>query len=393
MKQYNRIMPGAHGTYIDDCLKNSYIGIGFLEDSDLSSTPYDNEESWRKQLIETYLHSNPEKTIGTARNSVGFLWTVCFGLKIGDVVLASNGKGGYHVGEITSNYFYCQSSELPHRRAMKWYDVVIQRSSMSKELKNSTGSIGTCCNITKYSTEIDGLVDVRGSDSMLIVRSPAKTDKYKERNLHKLLANYLLNNDIFSKTIFHETSSPKSDSAQKWVHPDMIGVKFNEFQETATQSLLKAAETKEYIDLYSYELKRSIDNDHQLKEYFFQALSNSNWANYGYLVALEINEVIMEEMERLNRSFGIGVICLSPMPDDTKIIFPARENNLDYYTIDKLCRMNKDFEDFINKTTKVVNAQNDIIEEVKDGLRKFCDEGFANDDEIKTYCENNKIPM
>lgn len=50
----------------------------------------------------------------------------------------------------------------------------------------------------------------------------------------------------------------------------MVGVEFNEFQEFATRSLLKAAETKEYVALYSYELKRTIENDHQLKEYFFK---------------------------------------------------------------------------------------------------------------------------
>lgn len=120
----------------------------------------------------------------------------------------------------------------------------------------------------------------------------------------------------------------------------MVGVRFNEFQEQATRALLKASETKEYVALYSYELKRTIENDHQLKEYFFQALSNSSWANYGYLVAFEINEDVMEEMERLNRAFGIGVIKLSPYTDDTKELFPARKNELDYYTIDKLCRIN-----------------------------------------------------
>ena len=112
-------------------------------------------------------------------------------------------------------------------------------------------------------------------------------------------------------------------------------------------SLLKAVETKEYISLYSYELKRTIENDHQLKEYFFQALSNSSWANYGYLVAFEISEDVMEEMARLNRPFGIGVIKLSPYSDDTAVLFSARKNELDYYTIDKLCRMNPDFKSFI----------------------------------------------
>lgn len=43
-------------------------------------------------------------------------------------------------------------------------------------------------------------------------------------------------------------------------------------------------------------------------------------ANYGYLVAFEINEEVMEEIERLNRSFGIGVILLSPYTGETKCL-------------------------------------------------------------------------
>lgn len=172
----------------------------------------------------------------------------------------------------------------------------------------------------------------------------------------------------------------------------MIGVEFNEFQELATRSLLKAAETKEYISLYSYELKRVIENDHQLKEYFFQALSNSSWANYGYLVAFEISEDVMEEMERLNRSFGIGVIKLSPYSDDTKELFSARKNELDYYTIDKLCRINNDFKSFIVKATKVLNAQTEVLEDVKGGLQRFCDKGFTSSEDIIEYCNENHIP-
>ena len=253
---------------------------------------------------------------------------------------------------------------------------------MSKNLQNSTGSIGTCCNITKYSEELVQLIAGGVSTFTYPIEAPApKQENYKERSLHRLLSNYLLSNNILSKTIFHESSN-KSDQAQKWVHPDMVGVEFNEFQDSSTRSLLKATETKEYIALYSYELKRTIDNDHQLKEYFFQALSNSSWANYGYLVAFEISEDVMEEMARLNRSFGIGVIKVSPYTDDTTVLYPARKNELDYYTIDKLCRINPDFKNFIVKTTKVINAATDVLEDVKGGLQKFCDKGFASQDEV-----------
>ena len=343
-----------------------------------------------QNLISEYLKANPDKSIGTARNSIGFLWTICYGLKTGDMVLASNGEGGYCVAEIIGNYYYAQGKDLPHRRAVKWFNVVIPRRSMSQQLQNSTGSIGTCCNITKYADELERLI-AGGVSPTKPAFVPQKKETYKERSLHRLLANYLSGKNILSKTIFHESSS-RTDQAQKWVHPDMVGVEYNEFQEPATRSLLKAAETKEYISLYSYELKRTIENDHQLKEYFFQALSNSSWANYGYLVAFEISEDVMEEMARLNRSFGIGVIKLSPYSDDTAVLFPARKNELDYYTIDKLCRINPDFKSFITKATKVLNAQTEVLEDVKGGLQKFCDKGFSSQEEILAYCDENHIP-
>ena len=330
MKLYNRIMLGEGGRYVKDCLDNNYIGVNFLKDIDLSNIPHTDESVWKQNLVAKYLESHPDKTSATARMAIGFMWTVCYGLKTGDVVLAPNGEGGYYVAEITGSYFYAQGKELSHRRTVKWLNVIIQRSSMSQKLQNSTGSIGTCCNISKYADELQQLIN--GSTPIKIINDSLKVENFKERSLHRLLSNYLFSNNILCKTIFHETSS-KAYQAQKWVHPDMVGVRFNEFQEQATRALLKASETKEYVALYSYELKRTIENDHQLKEYFFQALSNSSWANYGYLVAFEINEDVMEEMERLNRAFGIGVIKLSPYTDDTKELFPARKNELDYYCL------------------------------------------------------------
>lgn len=390
MKQYNRIMLGEHGKFTKDCLEGNFIGTGFLKNHNLSNTAFNKEPEWRQTLVQQYLKDNPDKSIGTARTSIGFLWTICFGLKIGDIILASNGEGSYHVGEISGNYYYVANEDLPHRRAVNWLNITIPRQTMSKNLQHSTGSIGTCCNITKYSEELESLIHGYIQDEQHISFSSPKVP-YKERSLHRLLSNWLLGESILSKTIFHEET--KKDKAQKWVHPDMIGVKFNEFQESATRSLLKTAETKEYISLYSYELKRSIENDHQLKEYFFQTLSNSSWANYGYLVAFEIKEDVMEEMERLNRSFGIGVIQLSPYDNTTTILYPARKNELDYYAIDKLCRINPGFKNFIVRTNKVLNAQSDVLKEVKDGLVAFCDKGFESDEEMRAYCSENNIPL
>ena len=81
MKQYNRIMLGEGGKYIKDCLDNNYIGANFLKDTDLSELANIDENNWRQQLVNRYLELNPDKSIGTARTSVGFLWTICYGLK------------------------------------------------------------------------------------------------------------------------------------------------------------------------------------------------------------------------------------------------------------------------------------------------------------------------
>ena len=48
------------------------------------------------------------------------------------------------------------------------------------------------------------------------------------------------------------------------------------------------------------------------REFFFQAVSNSSWANEGYLVAAEIiqDDELLSELECLSIAFGIGIIQL-----------------------------------------------------------------------------------
>lgn len=393
MKQYNRIMLGEHGKYLQKCLDGKYIGTDFLKDVDLSTTDTSDEIAWRKQMIDKYLEAHPDRSVGTARNSVGFLWTVSFGLQKDDIVLASNGEGGYNVGVIDGDYYYQPTGNLPHRRSVKWLDKLIPRKDMSQKLQNSTGSIGTCCNITKYAAEIENLLDSQAQPVSTPQQTNASKDTYKERDLHRLLSNYLSSQrNILSKTIFHETSK-KSDQNQKWIHPDMVGVSFSEFQDKATVVLMKAADIKQYVDLYSFELKCSIQNDHELKKTFFQTLSNSNWANYGYLVAFEIKDDLLEEMERLNRAFGIGIISLSPYSTDTRILFAARKNEVDYFTIDKLCRINEDFKRFMERTARVLNAHPEMLEDVKGGLVQFCDKGFMTNEDLVKYCNEKNIPL
>ena len=127
----------------------------------------------------------------------------------------------------------------------------------------------------------------------------------------------------------------------------MIGINFLNLSSRVNQNFLKLLDKIDTFKIISYELKKEINTDYELKEAYFQAVSNSSWANYGYLVAFEISDNLMDEIERLNQSFGIGVIELNANPYQSKILYPSKLKNLDFKTIDKLCNINKEFETFI----------------------------------------------
>ena len=388
-------MLGRGSMYAAICRNEGYIGANFGINIDLSDSLFDNWRDFNAKFIPVWMEGSPGKTKVAAGVTCGFLWTIIKGLQIGDVVLSPSGEGYYYVGTITSEYYYAPDTDLPHRRKVEWKDKVIPRKSMSSELQHSTGSIGTCCDITKYAKEIEQLLNEAASADPVSQVSVDQQDKssksFDERSLHKLFCSYLRTRNIYAKTIFHEKSSTKIDNAQKWVHPDIVGVQFEEFQNDATLSLLKATEPKETVHIYSYELKRKIDSDYQLKQFYFQALSNSSWANFGYLVAFEIADGLEDEMERLNNAFGIGIILMQAT--EATVLFPAREKALDYITIEKLNRINKQFCEFISKLSKVLLASKDYTDVARDSLIAICDKVFETDEEIDAYCKEHNIPF
>lgn len=392
-KQYNRIMLGKAGKYAKVCRQEGYIGSEFEVMQDLSDSLYENWRDFNKKFIPIWMADMPDKSKTAAGLICGFTWTIIKGLKQGDVVLCPSGEGFYYVGTISSDYYFVPNTDLPHRRKVDWMDKVIQRKDMSTKLKNSSGSIGTCCDLTRYAEEIEALIS--GSSFTPPTEDEVKTTEthktFDERSLHKLFCNYLRTRNIYAKTIYHEKSSTKADNTQKWVHPDIIGVQFEEFKNEATLSLLKATDPKEAVHIYSYEMKRRIENDSQLKQYYFQALSNSSWANFGYLVAFEIADGLEEEMERLNNAFGIGIILMQATEATT--LYPAREKSLDYNTIEKLNNLNAGFCEFIKKLSKVMNASRDYTQDAKNSFEKICDKVFDTDEEIEAYCKEHNIPF
>lgn len=158
MKQYNRIMLGRKSCFAEECRKNNYIGANFLEKIDLTGHLHDNWRKFNEEFIPYWMEENPDKSRVAAGLSCGYLYTICKYLNIGDVVLCPNGKGYYYVGTIASDYIYCAEGNLSHQRKVNWMDKLIARADMSERLRNSTGSIGTCSDCTKYAEEIEELI-------------------------------------------------------------------------------------------------------------------------------------------------------------------------------------------------------------------------------------------
>lgn len=204
----------------------------------------------------------------------------------------------------------------------------------------------------------------------------SKPEKYTERDLHPLLVKFADSYYHFRgaklKTIFHEVSVKAKKGYNKWIHPDLVGVYFSfndqirEYEKVIIDFQNDFSITS--MKLFSFEVKIKIDISN-LREYYFQAVSNSSWANEGYLVTLKIDEEVIEEVRRLANSFGIGLIKLEAENiEESQIIVPATyRKQLDIDAMDRLASENKDFADFLqnviddNKIKKVNSKYEKVL--------------------------------
>ncbi len=285
-------------------------------------------------------------------------------------------------------YFNSTAGKTPEATVQAQLGEFIRKGdSRIKRVKNADGVY------YYYLTQYEGtLFDT----SSAIEGQPKKEKKekttYIERDLHPLLCTYLKNINVFAKTIYHEESTTKEDH-QKWMHPDIIGVRFNEYENKVCQDLFKTINLSSAVDIYSYELKRKITTDNDLKKYFFQAVSNSSWANYGYLVAFEIGDNLKEELERLNHSFGIGVILLKANPYTSQLLFAAKRREVDFKTVNKLCKANPRFLKFLEQVKEFISAETKYTEILKKEIMSSCDEALSGDSKIEEYCVEKHIPQ
>ncbi len=185
-------MLGRKSIHSETCFAESFIGADFEVNQDLTNELTENWRDFNAKFRDIFKSNHPDKTNVGAGLACGFLWTVSKGIKVGDIVLCPDGSGSYHVGEISSNYFYHPGGILPHRRHVKWMAKHVEREAMSDMLKKSAGSIGTVSNITGHAQELESLIS--GEYKSPIVSTDSTVEDPSEFALEKHLEDFLVQN-------------------------------------------------------------------------------------------------------------------------------------------------------------------------------------------------------
>jgi hypothetical protein len=112
---------------------------------------------------------------------------------------------------------------------------------------------------------------------------------HSEHELYPMLSEFLWRElNIYSKRIDEKRAKNSHGSgANRWLFPDLVGLEdlSREWHPEIKDCVKQIADRK--TTLWSFEVKKLV-NRSNVREVYFQAVSNSSWANYGYLVAGEI---------------------------------------------------------------------------------------------------------
>lgn len=175
---------------------------------------------------------------------------------------------------------------------------------------------------------------------------------FREHGLYPLLCRYLHGElGLYPKRIDEKRASNRcGPNGNKWLYPDLVAMEDigAEWDKEIRACVEQAGAQR--ARLWSFEVKLLL-NRSNVREAWFQAVSNSSWANFGYLVAAEVEgSETMKELRLLAASHGIGLILLdAENPAESEIRIPARERpDIDWDTCNRLTQENADFRDFVS---------------------------------------------
>jgi len=203
-----------------------------------------------------------------------------------------------------------------------------------------------------YYSEKSDVAEVAAAEGVVATPTADANDaKLGEHALYPLLSMYLWEEfGVYSKRIDEKRSSNKrGPNGNRWLYPDVVGMEDlgAEWHQEVRDCVNQYSDKR--TKLWSFEAKLLI-NRSNVRECFFQAVSNSSWANFGYLVAAEIEgQETLKELRMLFAAHGIGLIKLdADNPAESQVLIPARERDeIDWDMANRLATENRDFLDYV----------------------------------------------
>lgn len=276
---YYRIMAGAKSVFAQEFLEGGFIAANWNIDQDLTHDLSDDWREFNHRFIPVYLNALPDKTKISAGLACGMLHTLSKGIKQGDIILTPRGDGHYLVGKVISDYYYVPSGELSHRRKVEWFEQTLPREMMSQELKNSSGSVGTVCNLTKYTEELKSLI--QGKETVEHLEPDEVLEDPTAFALEKHLEHFLVEN--WSKTELGATYDIYIEDGQ------LVGQQYP--SDTGPIDILAISKDKK--TLLVVELKRGRASDRvvgqiqRYRGYVKDELAETDQQVKGVIIALE----------------------------------------------------------------------------------------------------------
>lgn len=177
-----------------------------------------------------------------------------------------------------------------------------------------------------------------------------KSGNLSEHDLYPILTEFLKSElNLYCLRIDEKRSkNSRGQNGNQWLHPDIVAMQpLDRHWNELVKSCVKHG-SGQNVRLWSFEVKKEL-NSTNIRSSFFQAVSNSSWANEGYLVATSISTSDVEdELRMLSALHGIGVILLTPEnPTESEILLPARRRTeVDWQSINRIVNENADFKNF-----------------------------------------------
>lgn len=209
------------------------------------------------------------------------------------------------------------------------------------------------------------LTEIDDDPDDVTVDTPLTTPGLSEHELYPLLVEFLSKEyGLYCQRIDERKSrNAHGSGGNHWLHPDIVALEPLDMEWQSVVRDCVRTGNQSSVRLWSFEVKKHLTKGNVRKS-FFQAVSNSSWANFGYLVATGLNSDVEGELQMLASLHGIGVLLLNTESlFDSQILIPARERpSVDWQSANRIVTENSDFHHYIeqvgiyNQTGRIIKS-------------------------------------